>query len=509
MMRRDKGIITILTTLVAVVFSVAVHAATITVINLDGAGEGFNDPTPAAPVGGNPGTTIGAQRLNAFQFAANLWGECLESNVTIQVEANMDPLLCTTSSAVLGGAGTNTVHANFVGAPIPNVWYPQALANALRGVDITGTADIGATFNSSVNGSASCLSGSAWYYGYDMNPPNGDIDFVTVVLHEIGHGLGFATYVDLLSGAKFGGLNDTYMLNLRQNGGSPAAYKDMSNAQRIAASISDPNLVWTGTRVNTRAPIIPLTGGTTAGLVRAHGPNPAQQGSSVSHFSTALSPNEMMEPSYFGPDHSVGLALDLMEDIGWTLSTKVDPVLISAFTAQIDGVRTMLNAQFASDNNVTAVNVYRGVGDGGLLLYESVATPGATEFVYADDDLEPGQTYRYQLGVVDNDGEVFSQTVSVTVPALQARLWQNAPNPFGTETSIRYQVDESRSVTLAVYDLSGALVRVLETGRLEAGSYERSWDGRDRNGRKVATGVYFYRLKMGSITETKRMVMIR
>jgi hypothetical protein len=48
--------------------------ATITVINNDGVNEGFNDPTPVSPVGGNPGTTLGAQRLYLFQYAANIWG---------------------------------------------------------------------------------------------------------------------------------------------------------------------------------------------------------------------------------------------------------------------------------------------------------------------------------------------------------------------------------------------------------------------------------------------------
>ena len=60
-------------------------AATIIVVNNDGPGEGFNDPTPAAPVGGNTGTTRGAQRLIAFQHAAELWGATLDSPVTIIV----------------------------------------------------------------------------------------------------------------------------------------------------------------------------------------------------------------------------------------------------------------------------------------------------------------------------------------------------------------------------------------------------------------------------------------
>src|SRR5262245_59811557 len=66
-------------------------AATINIVNMDGPGEGFNDTTPAVPVGGNTGTTIGAQRLIAFQHAADLWGAQLNSNVVISVAASFDP----------------------------------------------------------------------------------------------------------------------------------------------------------------------------------------------------------------------------------------------------------------------------------------------------------------------------------------------------------------------------------------------------------------------------------
>ena len=69
--------------------SPAVQAATFTIVNNDGAGEGFNDPTAAAPVGGNTGTTIGAQRLIAFQAAADIWGGLLSSAVTIRVRRHV------------------------------------------------------------------------------------------------------------------------------------------------------------------------------------------------------------------------------------------------------------------------------------------------------------------------------------------------------------------------------------------------------------------------------------
>ena len=62
-------------------------ATTITIVNQDGAGEGLNNPTPATPVGGNTGTTVGAQRLIVMQRAAALWAERIVSTVTIQVGA--------------------------------------------------------------------------------------------------------------------------------------------------------------------------------------------------------------------------------------------------------------------------------------------------------------------------------------------------------------------------------------------------------------------------------------
>src|SRR5690349_7125370 len=70
----------------------AFAAANVIVVNLNAPGVGFNDPTPAAPVGGNTGTTRGAQRLIAFQRAADLWGATLDSPVTIIVSATFEPL---------------------------------------------------------------------------------------------------------------------------------------------------------------------------------------------------------------------------------------------------------------------------------------------------------------------------------------------------------------------------------------------------------------------------------
>src|SRR6185436_11337277 len=87
--------------------SPAFSQATIVIQNNDAPNVGFNDPTPAAPVGGNSGTTVGQQRLNAFQFAANVWGATLTSGPTITIGASWADLSCSTNSGVLGSASNS------------------------------------------------------------------------------------------------------------------------------------------------------------------------------------------------------------------------------------------------------------------------------------------------------------------------------------------------------------------------------------------------------------------
>lgn len=294
-------------------------ATTVVVVNKNAAGVGFNDPTTAAPVGGNTGTTVGAQRLIAFQAAADLWAAHVVSSVPIRVGAQFTALTCTASSAVLGSAGPVTVHRNFPGALVSDTWYTQAEANSLAGADQDpSNDDINANFNSNL-GQPGCLENSGWYYGLDSNPPAGKIDFMSVLIHELGHGLGFLSLVNLSTGAKFNGFNDVYMANLEHHGATPPDYPSMSDAQRVAASISVSNLHWTGLNLRIASPI--LTAGKTGDHVQMYAPNPSRSGSSVSHFDTAAFPNQIMEPSYTVPLHSPILERPLFRDIGWRLLT--------------------------------------------------------------------------------------------------------------------------------------------------------------------------------------------
>jgi len=119
---RTRAAFATIALLAALVPTRALASATITIINLDSAGNGLNDPTPLSPAGGNPGTTIGEQRFNAMQYAANLWGAVLNSTVVIRVGASFQALTCSSNSAVLGQAGAASVHRDFAGAPVANTW---------------------------------------------------------------------------------------------------------------------------------------------------------------------------------------------------------------------------------------------------------------------------------------------------------------------------------------------------------------------------------------------------
>jgi hypothetical protein len=90
-------------------------------------------------------------------------------------------------------------------------------------------------------------------------------------------------------------------------------------------------------------------------------------------------------------------------------------------------------------------------------------------------------------------------------------LAQNSPNPFNPSTSIAYSVPEGQAVqvSLQVFDLRGRLVRSLVEARVEPGSYVVMWDGTDRDGRAVGSGVYFYRLRTDGFVRTRKMVLLK
>ncbi len=228
-------------------------AANIVIVNGDDPDEGFNDTTPAAPIGGNTGVTVGEQRLKAFEYAAQIWGSKLDSVVTIRIFAVFDPLPCSATGGVLGGASPTFVFANFPGAPLTDTWYPKALANKLAGVDLEPPAeDIFTQFNSDL-GKPGCLEASGWYYGLDNNAGN-LIDLPAVLLHEFSHGLGF-TSITGSSGELLAGLPSIYNRYMYDST-LGKTWDVMTDSERQASAVNTNKLSWIGPYVNTSAPLV-------------------------------------------------------------------------------------------------------------------------------------------------------------------------------------------------------------------------------------------------------------
>ncbi|HZJ53709.1 MAG TPA: PA domain-containing protein, partial [Myxococcaceae bacterium] len=248
----------------------ALANATILIVNGDGPNTGFNDPTPVTPVGGNAGTTLGAQRLAVFQQAAAIWGAALDSEVPITVFAHFQPLTCGSTGATLGSAGPTNIFSSDDPSldggvsptifPKPKTWYVSAETQRFASVPLLpGTGDdeanydIVARFNSSLDTpqTANC-NGLTWYYGLDNQHEN-SIDLLTVVLHEFGHGLGFLSLTNNSSG-EFPPMNepDIWAYYLYDET-SETHWKDMTASERAASAISG-GLAWDGPSVTSLVP---------------------------------------------------------------------------------------------------------------------------------------------------------------------------------------------------------------------------------------------------------------
>lgn len=251
--------------------------ATIIITSRDAPGIGFNDPTPVAPVGGNPGTTLGQQRLNVYRHVADIWEQNLQSDIPITVSAAWEPLTCTAGSATLGSAGAWNAWHDFPGA-VPGTWYPAALANKLAGVNLSagtpddgsgyGNADIKTQFNINL-GNSNCLSGSPFYLGLDGKTTGSQVNFVATLLHELGHGLGFSVLsVQTSTGWRVNSDFSAYT----ETGGVPSIWErfmydnsakktwlQMSNNERKASAINPLKLAWIGSNVAAGQGMLSLT----------------------------------------------------------------------------------------------------------------------------------------------------------------------------------------------------------------------------------------------------------
>jgi hypothetical protein len=169
----------------------------------DAANQGFNDPM------------LGEARKAALEMAAGAWGLILGSSVNVNIEARFADQTCGDTGATLASAGPRFVFMDFAGGD-PGIWYPGAMAESLAGENLSteddanpDSADLTIAFNSGID--EECIrEGSRYYYGLDNNVPTGEISFIAVAMHELGHGLGFVGLVDETTGSLFRGFPDIF-----------------------------------------------------------------------------------------------------------------------------------------------------------------------------------------------------------------------------------------------------------------------------------------------------------
>jgi hypothetical protein len=202
------------------------------------------------------------------------------------------------------------------------------------------------------------------------------------------------------------------------------------------------------------------------------------------------------------------------------------PVMVTHFTAMCTGNHMILKWETASETEIVGFYVLRsGIEQGPYVKINTAIIPGqgnnssGKTYQYIDEDVNLDDQYWYQIEVLNTNGcsnmigpvSTILRTGSI-IPQ-ENRLYENYPNPFNPSTKICYEIsgeDASIHTVLTVYNLYGQEIRILVNQVEEAGSHSVIWDGRNRNGVEVPSGIYFYQLKIGDeFVEMKKMVKVK
>jgi hypothetical protein len=245
---------------------------------------------------------------DAFEAAVNVWEHLLVSSKPIHVNAHWEPL----GNGILGSAGPT---AFYLGDD--DYVYPAALAEARCACNLKSGNEITASFNSNF---------PDWYLGADGNVPGTKWDFFSVVLHELGHGLGFMSSFDVINSKGYWGFSndgitwypmrfDSYEMSAL-TGGTSLIDGFGNGTNLLKNELTDDSVFFTGPKTVTAA----------GGAVKLYAPSPWEPGSSNSHVDQAeyeSTAESLMTPALTnghadGPPGPVTLAM--MQDIGWEIA---------------------------------------------------------------------------------------------------------------------------------------------------------------------------------------------
>jgi len=204
--------------------------------------------------------------------------------------------------------------------------------------------------------------------------------------------------------------------------------------------------------------------------------------------------------TYGGLDVDGGYSVDETSDGGYIVAGWTDPFgagMEDVYLIKTDSLGDTVWTRTYGGADVDWGYSIEQTSDGGYIIAGLTWSCGAgAEDVY----------------LIKTDGDGLVQVTEGREESHRPGSWylrQNHPNPFGPATTITYALPDAEPVTLAIYDIRGALVRSLISGTVSAGQHRVVWDGRDGRGRNVASGIYFCSMDAGGFRETRRMVLLR
>jgi hypothetical protein len=198
---------------------------------------------------------------------------------------------------------------------------------------------------------------------------------------------------------------------------------------------------------------------------------------------------------------------------GVQLKIKYDPQQVSFSTAELTQRSKNFNIHYNDDQkgNLTVL-FYRYYGNS---ISPDMGSILSLHVIAKSDFAKEKPIFLREAILADTEAVVIPVDKGEVVLPKSFSLGQNYPNPFNPNTTIRFEIGVSGGAqqavhtTLKIYNILGQVVKTLVDEPKSPGVYYQTWDGKNEQGNKVSSGVYFYQLKAGDYNQTKRMVLLK
>ncbi len=394
-----------------------------------------------------------ANARQAFQYAVDIWQSVLISSVPIRITATWEDLTNKGGdpggdNTILGSAGPSTYLANFLGAPKFRTYYPIAMAEKLarRELNGPGEADIEASFNSVY---------TKWYFGTDGKTPAGKTDLATVVLHEIGHGLGFSASVNVTgTQGSWGGGGDFAVPNIFDLFVENRAGKLMVDTASFKNPSPELKTLLTSGSVFLGSPR--ATQANSNKKPKLYAPSTYNKGSSISHLDEKTYPagdtNSLMTPQVGDAEAVLSpgpILLNSFADMGWRATyIQHTPLTDTENTTTF----LLFRATITSDDGlvVDSPELHYSVGNAQQETVVKMTRVASTdEYTATVPSPGTGQLIRYYLTASDNSTRTFTAPGSAPAFEFSFAIGPDTTRPVISHVPINFVLLPVDSISIA------------------------------------------------------------